>query len=236
MHQCSIFILPCIEQGIINIDKVIGYHIMETDLTINKNTNLTVFVLDPLSVIVKLAIISNKPVGTKFRICDNMIQLQEPGPFQGIARYYFNANKTEIQYLYNPVTIACSHFLNIRYSEKTPGIKKLFKCAANGVDKLKETYADCPIIILCLHSYSNIIENYLDGYYNDSLFKKDIMTAYYRTDLVTMMNSQWNTDRIKMVLDMIEFLCKDYSAADYVQSLEIFINNIDAGMKPIVKG
>jgi hypothetical protein len=50
------------------------------------------------------------------------------------------------------------------------------------------------------------------------------------------MNVQWNPDRIKMVLDMIEFLCKDFSAANNVQSLEIFINNIDANMKSIVRG
>lgn len=209
---------------------------MDTDLTMNKNTNLTIFVLDPLSVIIKLAIINNKPVGTKFRICENMIQLQEPGFFQSFVRYYFSANKTEIQYLYNPITLACDHFLNLRYTEKIPAIKKLFKCALGGLDKLKETYSDCPIIVLCLHSYSNLIENSLEEHYNDALFKKDGMTGYYRGELVSLMNAQWNPDRIKMVLDMIEFLCKDYAAADYVQSLEIFIHNIDINMKVLVKG
>jgi len=208
---------------------------METDLIINKNTNFNVFVLDPLSVIIKLAIISNKPVGTKFHISQNTIQLQEPGLFQSIVRYYFSANKTEIQYLYNPISLACNHFLNLKYIEKTPSIKKLFKCALQGIDKLKETYTEYPIIVLCLHSYSNLIENYLDEHYNDDLFKKDMMTQYYRDDLVSLMNSQWNSDRIKMVLDMIEFLCKDYSAANYVQSLEIFIGNIDILMKNFVK-
>lgn len=213
------------------------YHIeMDTDLTMNKNTNLTIFVLDPLSVIIKLAIISNKPVGTKFRIFDNMIQLQEPGLFQSIVRYYFSANKTEIQYLYNPISLACNHFLNMRCVEKIPAIMKLFKCALLGLEKLKETYSDCPIIVLCLHSYSNLIENYLEGHYNDALFKKDAMTAFYRTELVALMNAQWNPDRIKMVLDMIEFLCKDYAAANYVQSLEIFINNIDLNMKVLTRG
>lgn len=203
---------------------------------LQKNTNLTIYLLDPLSVIVKLAIISNKPVGTKIRICDNVIHLQEPGFFQGLTRYYFNSNKSEIQYLHNPISIACGHFLNAKYADKTPAIKKLFSCALRGLDKMKETYVNCPIIILCLHSYSNTIENYLEQYFNDSLFKKDFMTTYYRSELVSLMNVQWNPDRIKMVLDMIEFLCKDYSAANNVQSLEIFINNIDANMKSIARG
>ncbi len=60
----------------------------------SKNINYKLFVLDPLSVIIKLAIISNKPIGTKFRIHDNVMYLQEPGYFQSICRIYYNTNKT----------------------------------------------------------------------------------------------------------------------------------------------
>ena len=66
----------------------------------NKTDNLQLFVLDPLSVIIKLAIISNKPIGTKICIDNNIIYLQEPGPFQALCRYVFKSNKTDIQYLY----------------------------------------------------------------------------------------------------------------------------------------
>jgi hypothetical protein len=136
--------------------------------------------------------------------------------------------------LYNPIQLACNHFLNIRYIEKTPDIKKLFKCALRGLDKMKETYKSCPIIILCLHTYSNLIENYLEGYYNDSIFKKDTMTAVYNNESVNILISQWTTDKIKIVLDMIEFLSKDFMASNNVQSLEIFINNIDIGIQRLV--
>jgi hypothetical protein len=40
-----------------------------------KNTNYSLFILDPLSVIIKLAIFSNKAVGTKFRIQDNVMYI-----------------------------------------------------------------------------------------------------------------------------------------------------------------
>lgn len=39
------------------------------------NSNLHQVILDPLSVIIKLAIISNKPIGTKLRINNNIILL-----------------------------------------------------------------------------------------------------------------------------------------------------------------
>ena len=37
----------------------------------NNNKNIKLFILDPLSVIIKLAIISNKPAGTKILIQNN---------------------------------------------------------------------------------------------------------------------------------------------------------------------
>ena len=193
----------------------------------NKNINYKLFILDPLSVIIKLAIFSNKPVGTKFRIQDNVIYIQEPGYFQSICRIYYNVNKTEIQYLYNPIYFACKHFLNSKFTDKTPNIRKLFSSSIQGLIKLKETYKACHLVVLCLNYYISIIENYLDESMVESLFKKDTMTSLYDDTTLQNLNSFWTTDRIKIVLDIIEFLCKDYSASNNVQSLEIFINNID---------
>lgn len=200
-----------------------------------KNINYRLYILDPMSVIVKLAIISNKPVGSKLCIKDNVVFIQEPGFFQSVCRLYFNANKTDLQYLYNPIQIACEHYLNVKYMEKTPEIKKLFNCALRGLDRMKETYKTCPIIVLCLHSYSTLIENHLEGYYNDTIFKKDIMTAVYNKETVKLLILQWTSEKIKIVLDMIEFLSKDYMAANNVQSLEIFINNVDGGVSRLVE-
>ncbi len=47
----------------------------------NKLIDFHLFILDPLSVIVKLAILSNKPIGTKLFISNNVVIFQEPGPF-----------------------------------------------------------------------------------------------------------------------------------------------------------
>lgn len=193
----------------------------------NKNINQKLFVLDPLSVIIKLAIFSNKSVGTKFRIQDNVIYIQEPGYFQSICRIYYNVNKTEIQYLYNPIYFACQHFLSSKFTDKTPNIRKLFNSAIQGLIKLKETYKSCHLVVLCVNYYISIIENNLEENHVDTLFKKDTMTSFYDENTLQSLNCLWTSDRIKIVLDIIDFLCKDYSASNNVQSLEIFINNID---------
>ena len=40
----------------------------------NNKINIKLFILDPLSMIIKLAIIGNKPIGTKILIQNNIIQ------------------------------------------------------------------------------------------------------------------------------------------------------------------
>jgi hypothetical protein len=206
-----------------------------TDIPDNpKNINYRLYILDPLSVIVKLAILRNKPIGTKLRITDNVFYIQEPGPFQALCRLYFNSGKTDLQYLYNPIQLACSAFLNTRFCDRTPGIRKLFQCAISGLERLKETYKACPVIVLCLNYYVNLIENYLEEYMNEKLFKKDAMTAVYDSATITALNGIWTGDRIKVVMDIIDFLCTDNLAANNVQSLEIFINNIDLIVPEII--
>ena len=55
-------------------------------ITETKSTDLYNFVLDPLSVIIKLAIINNKSIGTKIHIDNHIMTFQDPGPFQGLCR------------------------------------------------------------------------------------------------------------------------------------------------------
>ena len=74
------------------------------------NTNLHLYILEPLSVIIKLAIISNKPIGTKLRMYNNIIYFQEPGPFQALCRYFLKSNKNRKRLF---VKITASYFVKI---------------------------------------------------------------------------------------------------------------------------
>jgi hypothetical protein len=200
----------------------------------NSSINTKLFILDPLTVIIKLAILSNKPVGTKICIQNNVLYFQEPGPFQAICRYIYNTNKTDLQYMYNPIQIACQHFLTKEYVQKTPRMKILFKCAQRGLEKLLETYKNCPIIRLCINYYYTLIANYVDDIYNDKLFHKDGMTPLYGQEIVTALNTQWTQEKIKVILNLIEFLNGDTMAEDNVKSVENIVNNIDKSSQKIL--
>jgi hypothetical protein len=193
----------------------------------NTKINIKLFLLDPLSVIIKLAILGNKPIGTKILIQNNIMYFQEPGIFQSITRMFYNSNKTDLQYMYNPIQIACSTFLSKESIQETPRLKSLFMSAQEGIKRLIETYKNCSIISLCLNYYYAIITNHVEQKYNDSIFNKDSMSIYYTKDLIDSLNEQWYTDKIKVILDLISFLTNDSMASNNVKSLETIMENND---------
>jgi hypothetical protein len=197
------------------------------ELPDNKTVDLQLYILDPLSVIIKLAILSNKPIGTKICISKNIIYLQEPGHFQAICRYLFSTNKTDIQYLYNPIQLACQTYLTKDAVKHNPKLKELFKCARNGLNRLSDTYKSCSIIRLCINYYETLIDNHLQEIYNDGLFKNDILTSLYTNELTKMFTKLWTQDRIKIILNLTTFLISDENATANVKSVETIMVDID---------
>ena len=191
------------------------------------NTNYKLYLLDPLSVIIKLAILGNKPIGTKLLIQNNVVYFQEPGFFQSITRFYYSTNKTDLQYMYNPIYIACVTFLSKESIAKTPRLKNLFINSLAGLKNLIETYKSCSILTLCLNYYYAIIKNYIENTQNDYLFYKDGLTSLYTKELTDSLNNQWTQEKIKVILDLISFLTNDEMAANNVKSLETIMENND---------
>lgn len=196
-------------------------------LSYNKTDNLHLFILDPLSVIIKLAILSNKPIGTKLRINDNIIYLQEPGPFQSVCRFILKNNKTDIHYLYNPIEIACKNYLSENSITQHPQITELFKCAQLGLLKLIETYRNCSVMCICLNYYYSLLSNHIDQTNNTTLFRTDNMTVFYTQEVLSKMTNIWSREKVSIVLNIITFLSSDTSAEINVKSLETIIDGID---------
>jgi hypothetical protein len=193
----------------------------------NSNVNTKSYLLDPLSIIIKLAILSNKPVGTKILIKTNILYFQEPGMFQSFCRIIYQTNKTDLQYMYNPIQFACQTFLTKEFVKTTPRMKNLFICAQNGIKKLIETYKTNSIICLTLNYFYVIITNHVEQVYNETIFHKDGLTSMYTKELVEELNVLWTQEKIKVILDLISFLTNDKSALNNVKSLENIMDNND---------
>jgi len=192
------------------------------------------YILDPLSTIIKLCILSKKDIGCKMCVYNNTVCIQETGPWQFLVRYYYNNNKIDIQYLYNPIQLACEYFLdNTKTNEKdikqkrSQNIKNLFLDAQKGLMKLQETYKNYTIISHTIYYYHNLISNFLGENYNDKLFIRDNISNIYNKELVEKMNTIWTEERIKIVLNMVDFIAKDKGSSKSVKCLEEFMVIID---------
>lgn len=202
----------------------------------NSTLNIKLFILDPLSVIIKLAILANKPIGTKINIKNNIIQFHDPGVLQFVLRYMNNFSKTDLHYLYNPIKIACSYFLERKEhnTNRASQIKKLFETAQTGLKKLIETYRNSSMVNVCLNYYYSMISNYIDENNNDNLFQKDSMTSLYTDEVNSRLMQIWTDERIKIVLDLVDFLTNDKSASHNVKSLENIMDDIDIETQIVV--
>lgn len=204
----------------------------------NKIVNLNEYVLDPLSSIIKLAILSNKPIGTKLSISNNIISIQEPGIFQSLCRYSYSASKSELQYLYNPIELACKFYLTQEYTQEYPNIIQLFKCAQNGLNKLSETYKNCNMIRLCLNYYCGIIGNYFDkldqNIFLETLFKKDAITPLYTEDILAQFDEIWTADKVQVILNLTTFLLHDATPYNNVKTIETIMGGIDHQVNEIM--
>tara|TARA_B100001093_G_C26784025_1_gene995858 strand:- start:305 stop:925 length:621 start_codon:yes stop_codon:yes gene_type:complete len=123
-------------------------------------------ILEPLQVMIQLAVISHCPVGTKVSINENLLVIQQPAWSQGILRWYKNDNKDDLYYLFHAI-----RRYYIWYKKKDNKIYNyILEKAIGGLNKLIETYkkSDRQSILHTLNLYKNVLE--LD---NTALFKNE---------------------------------------------------------------
>ena len=131
---------------------------------------MTIF--DPLSIIIKLSMISKKSIGTKISIKNCIVIIQEPSYYQGFLRYLNNDSKLDIINLLYPIKLACEIYLNIT-NLYCQNFKVLFRTAQNGISLLINTYNKYPSTIYHL-KYANLI---IDTYINN-LLKQEVYIMY----------------------------------------------------------
>lgn len=219
-----------------NLDMEVKNDIIFSNNIMNK------YILNPLSVIIKLSVLSCKPIGTKLHIQDNIIYFQEPGIFQSLVRYIFKSNKSHLQYLYNPIKISCQKYLSKEFIKKMPKIINLFISAKNGIENLIKTYSTCSMTVLCLKYYYVIISNYINETSNELLFTensfKELDTKHFYTkELLEKFDNQWNASKLKIVFVLMDFLLQhdeNKNKITNIKSLETIITTTDEETNNII--
>ena len=91
--------------------------------TFNVNRNN---LIDPLSAIIRIGMLSYKQIGTKISIQNNKIYLQNSTFLQGTLRSFYGDKKTDINILYGPIISACINYLNTDKRNEYLGLFKYY--------------------------------------------------------------------------------------------------------------
>ncbi len=112
-------------------------------------------ILEPLQVMIQLALLNYCPVGTKLSISENILHLQLPSWTQGVTRWYMKDNKDDLYYLFQAIR---RYYLWYK-PDSCVIYEKILETAIKGIHKLIKTYENTDKISIrhTLTLYTNIL-------------------------------------------------------------------------------
>ena len=190
-------------------------------------------ILDPLTTVIKIALLYFYDNGTKISIKENSIKLQKFDGFQGIIRWIYGDSRDKLYNLKEPIQNCLMWFPFSKYQD----LKLIYSYAIKGLEKLKRSYTidSGNITIHLIEYYIKII--------NDNLNKKEInLNMNLEESIVLNDNLQksikeiWTLKDIKLINDFFEILInrenekKDYeniflSILEFLKEKDIKVKN-----------
>jgi len=170
-------------------------------------------ILEPLQVMIQLALLAHSPIGTKISVNNNILHIQAPAWSQGAVRWWMNDNKDDLYYLFH----AIRRYYKWYKSQDDEVYKYILIWAVKGIDKLSETYnkADKNNIRHTLALYKNVLDLESDEIFKDDsndmvtidqVFKEvisvyDEKLLYIVHNSLIMMEEESNTDFVEKYLN-----------------------------------
>jgi hypothetical protein len=172
-----------------------------------------VFLLEPLSCVVRLAMLRFEPVGTKIVIQNNRLLYMRPTAIQPLLRWYAGASRDDLYFVLRPIVVA-----KLRLDNENDDIKNIFKYAHDGLQRLKKTYMDeVNTAAHCLKLYA--------AYVNDEAnpHDADIPKDNFTNTLYAEFDKLWTPAQINIVsliLDEAAASASENSVANYVEAID----------------
>ena len=199
--------------------------------------------LEPLSTIIRLAILYFDLQGTKIAIYNNRIFTQKPNFMQGTIRWTYGNKRNELHYLYKPIVIAINQY----DAKLNKNIKTIFEYAIKGLDKLRNTYKQKSGTIIC-HSIDLYKEAILKSigdtkntkntkdiskFTSTSKNKKINLTDSIHYDDITSklyddFNQLWDEEQITIIADLLNLANKQTELStktSFIEAIDAIIKN-----------
>jgi hypothetical protein len=167
-----------------------------------KNSSLQL--LEPLTCIIRLAMLNFQEVGTKIAIYNNRISSQLPNIIQGAKRWVYGNKRNELHNLYKPILISLKYYDRNNDSD----ISTIFDYAVGGLEKLTQTYSEHENDIVC-HSIK-LYKEILSATKKSRYARADVESHLNDDDdditlpLYEKFNQLWNERQISIISALLQ--------------------------------
>lgn len=203
------------------------------------------FLLDPLTTIVKLSMLTHKDPLTKIRVANNKISFSDPSPFQGLDRWLRGDSRTNIHYLYLPLLYFChlkylshsaakdsrSDSQNVNSLGSGLGLSEVMDfyndLAVAGIHALKQTYLTNKndLVINCLDLYLLMLTSEDESSIRQRYDKINTTTKNIYEEFLKC----WNRTNIEVITNLFRELDQKRGDSSFVnKTLEVVDNYLEA--------
>jgi len=189
--------------------------------------------LEPMSIIINLAILSFQEENTKIAITNNNMFIQRPSFYQGVVRYLYGNNREDICFLLKPIMRA----LEMYDPSDDEKLEYIFNKACIGLSKLKNSYNNTSSTVChSLDLYISIISAHLNG---TPITVESYQESRQADDLNLSVATQVNIQKIFLNIwseSDIELLYSMFKTADQTSEISMTyiksITNLVKSKKP----
>ncbi|RZD41049.1 MAG: hypothetical protein CXT73_05700 [Methanobacteriota archaeon] len=184
-------------------------------------------IVEPLHVMVHLALLNYCPIGTKISISDNTLHLQKPSYVQGVIRWWHMDNKDDLYYLFHAIRRFYLWYKNTKDLKYT----YILETAVKGLGKLITTYQTCKntAITHSLALYKNILEMEQPDLFKETSPNAITMDSVFQN--VTALYSKYQIYVIFNTLKILENETNSEYIDQYLTSLESFFGPLNSEIR-----
>ena len=168
------------------------------------NHEKKILIIDPFCCMVRLAMMSFMPAGTKISILDNSIHFNKPNVLQGPIRWSQGDNRDDLHNIYKPILKSL-----VWYDISNDIIKQIFLLSCEGLNTLSLAYSNNSSISHSLILYRTKI---MEAIENNDTKKEDEESK--DNIIYKSLKRLWNTNEIDMVNNMLKELKNNQKNGD----------------------
>ena len=167
------------------------------------------FILEPLSVIFRLALLQYKDKGTKISIRENSIQFQLPTYDQGLIRMIEGDAREDLHNLYHPLLKCIEWYPYESY-------QFIYDECIKGLNILNSNYDNNSTIKHTLNHYIDVIKN------NNNT---NISRCIEINPVIDSLKEIWTHSEIQSAISLLKLIHEDINRDIYLDSLELILHN-----------